>query len=120
LSEFFLDVDEVENEDFSETQPLPMNVMDQIDGILLKHRIAAFSRIDVSALLPQIEVPILYLNALSDRILSRNDAMMMQQNLANFERVDIDGPHLLLQARPRECAELIYKHVMSTSNIGRD
>ena len=120
LSEFCLDVDEVENEDFSETQPLPMNVMDQIDGILLKHRIAAFSRIDVSALLPQIEVPILYLNALSDRILSRNDAMMMQQNLANFERVDIDGPHLLLQARPRECAELIYKHVMSATHSGSE
>ncbi|MDH3763357.1 MAG: alpha/beta hydrolase [Gammaproteobacteria bacterium] len=120
LSEFFLDVDEVENEDFSETQPLPMNVMDQIDGILLKRRITAFSRIDVSALLPQIEAPILYLNALRDRILSRNDAIMMQQSLSHFERVDIDGPHLLLQARPRECAELIHKHVMSTSNIGRD
>lgn len=116
LSEFCLDVDEVENEDFSETQPLPLNVMEQIDGILLKHRITAFSRIDVSALLPQIEVPILYLNALRDRILSKNDAIMMQQNLPNFERVDIDAPHLLLQTRPQQSAELIYKHVMSANN----
>lgn len=116
LSEFYLDVDEVEDEDFSETQPLPINVMEQIDGILLKRRIAAFSRIDVSALLPQIEVPILYLNALRDRILSENDAIMMQQNLTNFERVDVDGPHLLLQARPQQCAELIYKHVMFAGN----
>jgi pimeloyl-ACP methyl ester carboxylesterase len=116
LSEFCLDVDEVEDEDFSETQPLPMNIMDQIDGILLKHRITAFSRIDVSALLPHIEVPILYLNALRDRILSKNDAIMMQQSLPHFERIDIDGPHLLLQTQPQQCAELISKHVMSTAN----
>jgi len=120
LSEYFLDVDEVENEDFSETQPLPMNVMDQIDGILLKRRITAFSRIDVSALLPQIETPVLYLNALRDRILSRNDAIMMQQSLSHFECLDIDGPHLLLQARPQQCAELIYKHVMSASHTGSE
>jgi pimeloyl-ACP methyl ester carboxylesterase len=120
LSEFCLDVDEVGNDDFSETQPLPMNIMDQIDGILLKHRITAFSRIDVSALLPQIEVPILYLNALRDRILSKNDAIMMQQSLSHFERIDIDGPHLLLQTRPQQCAELIYKHVMSAGNSGAE
>ena len=117
LSEFYLDVDEVEDKDFSETQPLPLNVMDQIDGTLLKRRITAFSRIDVSALLPQIEAPILYLHALRDRILSENDALMMQQNLLHFERVDIDGPHLLLQTRPQECAELIYNHVMSANNF---
>lgn len=114
MSEFYLDVDEVEDEDFSETQPLPLNVMDQIDGTLLKRRIAAFSRIDVSALLPAIDIPVLYMNAQRDRILSENDAIMMQQSLPSFERVDIDGPHLLLQSRPQQCAELIYRHVHQT------
>lgn len=111
LSEFYLDVPEGDDEKFSETQPLPMNVTEQIDGVLLKRRIAVLSRIDVSALLPHIEVPILYLHALRDRILTESDAEMLQQNLPNFRRVDIDAPHLLLQTRAQQAAGLIYQHV---------
>jgi pimeloyl-ACP methyl ester carboxylesterase len=111
LSDFCLDVNEAENEDFSETQPLPLNVTEEIDGVLLKHRISVFSRIDVSALLPEIDAPILYLHALRDRITSEKDAQMMQNYLPNVNRVDIDGPHLLLQNQPQLCAELIIKHI---------
>ena len=113
LSEFCLDVYETDGEDESETLPLPLNVMEQLDGTLLKHRISAMSRIDVSALLPSIEVPTLYLRALRNRIVAESDAQMMQQYLPNVERIDIDAPHLLLQTQPQQCAELIVKHVQS-------
>ncbi len=111
LGQFCLDLYEVEDDDFSETQPLPLNVTEQLDGSVLKNRIGAMSRIDISALLPGIEVPILYLRGTHDRIVSENDATMMQQYLPRVERVDIDAPHLLLQTRPQQCAELIRKHV---------
>ena len=113
LGQFCLDVYELEDEDFSETQPLPLNITEQLDGSLLKNRISALSRIDISALLPGIEIPILYLHGLQDRIVSEKDALMLQKNLPNITRVDIDGPHLLLQTRPQQCAELILKHVRS-------
>ena len=113
LNEFCLDVFKIDDEDSSETQPLPLNVTEQLDGTLLKHRISVLSRIDVSALLPNIQVPILYLHAERDRIVSENDAQMMQEYLPNVDRVDIDAPHLLLQTRPQQCAELIVKHVQS-------
>lgn len=111
LGQFCLDVYEVEEEDFSETQPLPLNLTEQLDGSLLKNRISALSRIDISALLPGIEVPILYLRGMQDRIVSENDAILLQNNLPNIDRVDIDAPHLLLQTRPQQCAELIIQHV---------
>ncbi len=111
LSDFYLDVDAEENQDFSETQPLPLNVMDQVDGVVLRHRIEVMSRIDVSALLPQIDVPVLYLRAKRDRIVSDSDAEMIQQNLPKVARINLDAPHLLLQTRPQECADLIIKHV---------
>jgi hypothetical protein len=38
---------------------------------------------------------------------------MIEEYLPEVERVDIDAPHLLLQTRPQECAELIIKHVQS-------
>ena len=113
LSEFCLDVCDIEDEDFSETQPLPMNVMEQVDGVLLKHRISVFSRIDISALLPDIEAPILYLRAVQDRIVAETDAQMIEEYLPDVRRVDIDAPHLLLQTRPQQCAELIINHVQS-------
>ena len=113
LNEFCLDVYTTDDDDNSETLPLPLNVTEQLDGTLLKHRIAVFSRIDVSALLPNIEVPILYLHAIGDKIVAESDAQMIQQYLPDVERVDIDAPHLLLQTRPQQCAELICKHVQS-------
>jgi pimeloyl-ACP methyl ester carboxylesterase len=113
LSEFVLDVYETENEDFSETQPLPLNVTEQLDGVLLKHRIEVLSRIDISAMLPDIEIPILYLHAMRDRIAAETDAQMIEEYLPDVHRVDIDAPHLLLQTRPQQCAELIINHVQS-------
>jgi len=113
LSEFVLDVYETEDEDFSETQPLPLNMTEQLDGVLLKHRIAVLSRIDISAMLPDIEVPILYLHAMRDRIVAEADAQMIEEYLPEVERVDIDAPHLLLQTQPQECAEMIIKHIQS-------
>ena len=113
LSEFVLDVYETEDEDFSETQPLPLNITEQVDGGLLKQRIAVLSRIDISAMLPDIEVPILYLHALRDRIVTETDAQMIEEYLPDVHRVDIDAPHLLLQTQPQQCAELIIKHVQS-------
>ncbi len=111
LSDFCLDVYEVNDEDFSETQPLPLNVMEQLDGVLLKRRISVLSRIDVSALLPGIEIPILHLHGTQDRIVSETDALMLQSNLPDVNRIDIDAPHLLLQTHPQQCAELIFNHV---------
>ncbi len=111
LNEFCLDVFAVNHEDFSETQPLPLNVTEQLDGTLLKNRISVLSRIDVSALLPEIQIPILCLRAVRDRIVSEQYIEMLQHNLPNMIRGDIDGPHLLLQTRPKRCAELIHRHV---------
>jgi pimeloyl-ACP methyl ester carboxylesterase len=113
LNEFCLDVLETNDDDQSETQPLPLNVTEQLDGALLKHRIAVLSRIDVSALLPGIEVPVLYLHARRDRIVAESDAQMIQEYLPDVDRVDIDAPHLLLQTRPQQCAELILQHAQS-------
>ncbi|MFZ9038512.1 MAG: alpha/beta fold hydrolase [Gammaproteobacteria bacterium] len=114
LSDFCLDVYEVSDEDFSETQPLPLNVTEQLDGVLLRHRISILSRIDVSALLPKIEIPILYLHGTQDRIVSETDASILQSYLPDVNRIDIDAPHLLLQTRPQQSAELIFNHLRAS------
>jgi len=111
LGEYCLDVHASLDEDSSETQPLPLNITEQLDGVVLKHRLAVLSRIDVSALLPQITVPMLLLHGLRDRIVSDLEARLIEQNLPGVKRVDIDAAHLLLQTRPQQCAELIIRHI---------
>lgn len=113
LNQFCQDVYEIQDEDTSETQPLPLNVTEELDGALLKHRISVLSRIDVSALLPAIEAPILYLHALRDRIVAETDAQMLEQSLPNVTRIDIDAPHLLLQTRPQQSVDMIRHHIES-------
>ena len=115
LSEFCMDVYDVDDSDFSETQPLPLNVTEQLDGSVLKHRISVLSRIDVSALLPQIQAQVLCLHGLRDRIVSDHDARMIEDHLPGVRRVDIDAPHLLLQTRPEECARRIIDHILPGS-----
>ncbi len=117
LSDFCLEISDVDTEDFSETQPLPINVTEQLDGAVLKHKISVLSRIDVSALLPQVAAPILQLHGLQDRVVSAGDAQMIERNLPSVRRVDIDGPHLLLQSRSRECAEYIIGHLRAVAGL---
>jgi len=111
LSEYCLDAQAVYDEDQSETQPLPLNITEQIDGVVLRHRIAVMSRIDVSAMLPQIEAPVLLLHGQRDRVVSELEARMIEQNLPDVRRIDLDAPHLMLQIRPQQCAEHIIRHI---------
>ena len=117
LNDFCMDVYTMDAEDMSETQPLPINVTEQLDGTLLKNRISIMSRIDVSALLPEIKIPILYLQAQRDNIVSGSHAIMLQQSLADFNVASIDAPHLVLQTQPKRCVELIYKHIQTGTSI---
>ncbi len=111
LNEYCLDVSANSSHDDTDTAPLPMDVTQQLDGSQLKHRIEINSRIDITAMLPDIQTPLLYLRATRDRIVSEAHAELLQDNLPNLRRVDIDAPHLLLQTRPRECCDHIFRHL---------
>ncbi len=111
LSEYCLDVQAAFDEDLSETQPLPLNITEQLDGVVLRHRIAVMSRIDVSALLPQIETSVLLLHGQRDRIVSDLEARAIEQNLPGVRRIDLDAAHLMLQVQPQQCAEHIIRHI---------
>ncbi len=110
-SEFSKDVYALKDFSPLDTQPLPINVTNEIDGAVLKQRCELLSRIDVSTLLPHIKVPILQLHGTLDRIVSGYQADILQKGFPNLVRVDIEAPHLLLQTQPRRCAGLIYQHI---------
>ena len=116
LASFCLDVDEMQDEDFTDTQPIPLNLTAQLDGAVLKHRISVLSRIDVSAMLPDIRTSILFLQGTHDKIVPDDHAQMISQYLPNVHKVILDGPHMLLQTHPHLCVDLIILHLSKKQN----
>jgi pimeloyl-[acyl-carrier protein] methyl ester esterase len=94
--------------DYPAARTLARRVTGHGDPAALRHRAAILHRVDVSGLLPAIDIPVLCLRASRDRVVPAAHMAMLAQGLANARLVDVDAPHLLLQCRPRECAELIH------------
>jgi len=79
----------------------------RVSPAVLRHRAACSLGVDVSARLRDIQVRVLYLRATHDRLLGRKVGDRRVAALAHAELADIAGPHLLLQAAPRESAAAV-------------
>jgi pimeloyl-ACP methyl ester carboxylesterase len=71
---------------------------------VVRHRIGEILAVDETARLSAIELPMLILTAARDRLLPRSATHILLQSLPLAQVEEIDGPHLLLQSRPAECA----------------
>jgi len=81
--------------------------LSQITPDVIRARLAIVMDVDVTALVARIQVPILYLRATRDRIvLPRVSAEILRQN-PRTRIVDVEAPHLLLQAAPAIAAGLL-------------
>lgn len=74
---------------------------------VLRHRAALTLRVDVSAQLARIAVPVLYLRATQDRLVAAAAGRQIMAEAPKAELVEIAGPHMLLQACPRQAAEAV-------------
>ena len=78
---------------------------------VIRHRIAALLAVDESHALARIRVPALVLIARHDRVISRAATRRMVDGLPGARLAEIDGPHLLLQSRPTECAAAVLEFI---------
>jgi pimeloyl-ACP methyl ester carboxylesterase len=78
-----------------------------VDPDVLRFRAAAALRADASATLGAITVPVLYLRATHDRLLSRSTGEQILSAIPRCTAVEIAGPHLLIQAAPEDCARAV-------------
>lgn len=76
---------------------------------VIRRRLHEVLCVDESARLASIELPVLILTASRDRILPRTATRLLVQRTPCAEVAEIDGPHLLLQSRPAECARAILR-----------
>ncbi|WP_454831596.1 alpha/beta fold hydrolase [Pseudoxanthomonas wuyuanensis] len=71
---------------------------------VLRFRAATALRARALASCRSVSVPVLYLRATNDRLLSRRAGRQIALAIPHCTTADIAGPHLLLQAVPQACA----------------
>jgi pimeloyl-ACP methyl ester carboxylesterase len=85
---------------------------------VVRRRIAELLAVDESAALAKISVPTLVLCAARDRVVSKAATERLMRGIRHARRVDIDGPHLLLQTCPQECAAAVLGFIREAKSAG--
>lgn len=75
-----------------------------VSAAVVRHRIAALLAADENSTLGSISLPTLVLSARRDRVISKAATMRILRGIPHARRIEIDGPHLLLQTCAAECA----------------
>jgi pimeloyl-[acyl-carrier protein] methyl ester esterase len=78
--------------------------MAHVSAAVIRHRIAALLAVNEISSLSKISVPALVLCATRDRVVSEAATRRIMHGIAHAQRVDIEGPHLLLQTCAAQCA----------------
>lgn len=73
---------------------------------VLTHRLRLIAAAKAPPQIPDA-IPCHYLQATRDRLVPARAAKWFARHFVPFHLRKVDGPHMLLQARPRECARLI-------------
>jgi pimeloyl-ACP methyl ester carboxylesterase len=81
------------------------HTLDAVGADVLRSRAASALSVDASRHLEHIPMPVLYLRATEERLLSRHASARILKETPLAEEVAIAGPHLLLQCAPQACAE---------------
>ena len=74
---------------------------------VVRRRIAELLAVDETAALGSISLPTLVLCAARDRVVSKAATMRIMRGIRHARRVEVDGPHLLLQTCPQACAAAV-------------
>lgn len=88
-----------------------VNVIKSIPKQVLSNRLEVMK----SQQLPQVtfDTPVIYIRALSDRLISTKKSQEVANVFNRVEFIEIEGPHFILQAKPKETAELIQSLIHS-------
>ena len=80
-----------------------------VDSAVVRRRIAALLTVDATPSLERVAVPTLIVYARRDRVVPHAATRWLLARLPQAHVAAIDGPHLLLQACPEECAAAVVR-----------
>jgi pimeloyl-ACP methyl ester carboxylesterase len=91
--------------------------MADVSAVVIRQRIAALLTVDASESLARIRSPVLVLQARHDLVVPRAASQWIVSIARAAQWTQIDGPHLLLQTRPAECAAAVMSFLQSLISI---
>jgi pimeloyl-ACP methyl ester carboxylesterase len=94
----------------------PERALAAVSSGVVRRRIAALLTVDATDALVRISLPMLILFARNDRVVPKAATRWLLARSRNAESIAIDGPHLLLQTRPQECAAPVLRLLRSLVN----
>jgi pimeloyl-ACP methyl ester carboxylesterase len=80
-----------------------------ISGKVLSFRIKEISKLSLN--LEKVEIKSFYIQALNDRLVSSNNLISFTKISDILKTIKINGPHFILQTKPRECAEFVANEI---------
>lgn len=84
-----------------------MEASGKVSSDVFRYRISELLKIDVSEKLSAIDVPILDLRALRDGVVQNRAGDVIRRLGRRVSIVEMDGPHFILQALPRDTAAAV-------------
>ena len=88
--------------------------LDKVPPALLRLRLKEVMAVDYTERARMIAVPVLYLQATRDRIVPPSASRTLAALCPDWRLVAIPGPHLLLQASPKDAAATVHDFVAET------
>jgi pimeloyl-ACP methyl ester carboxylesterase len=79
----------------------------RVSNGVLRARMKAILTVDVTAKLQQVAVPVLYLRGSEDQLVAQAASKHICRVAPRVRVVELEGPHLLLQANPAAAAKII-------------
>ena len=79
------------------------------------YRLREIADVDVTAILKNIDIPILYLRASKDRLVYTSSMKLIEKHGKNVTIELFDAPHMLLQTKPEQAAIAIQKFLGEVS-----
>jgi len=95
-----------------------IKVTKSIPDHILKSRLTVMSQ--QSLPLATLDVPTVYIQALSDKLITPRKSRELSNVFKNIEYIEIDGPHFLLQAKPKESSQAVAKATVLIMNHQRN
>jgi len=89
------------------------DVLGEVPPRILRLRLESVMNVDVTAQLQTCRVPILHLYARRDHLIPHGAARLVQRLRPEITSLGLDGPHFLLQTRPRECLSAIREFLLN-------
>jgi pimeloyl-ACP methyl ester carboxylesterase len=86
---------------------LQLDARRSVSPSTLLARLKAIARVNIGDTLKDVRLPTLYLRAAEDRLVPHSAGQLYLRYAQAGRVVDLEGPHFLLQARPKPAADAI-------------